>query len=38
MHKFKVAVFMALIAIGLGGSLTGCFVEEDHGGHHRDWR
>jgi hypothetical protein len=45
MKRFKATALLALIALGLAGSLTGCIIEEDggrggHWGHHyyRDWR
>jgi hypothetical protein len=35
-RTFKVAIFLGLIAIGLGGSLTGCLVDDGfRGGHER---
>jgi hypothetical protein len=44
MRKAKAAFVLALIAIGMGASLSGCIIEERGGGgywhHHydRDWR
>jgi hypothetical protein len=36
-RQFKVAILIALIGVGLCGSLTACVVEEGHGGHERHW-
>lgn len=40
MKTLRAAVLMTLFGLALGGSLTGCIVEFDHGGgwHHHDWR
>jgi hypothetical protein len=43
MKKLKATALLALIALGLAGSLTGCIIEEDggrggHWHHDRYWR
>ena len=42
LRKFKIALLVALIGIGLSGSLTACVFEEGgrggHEGHERHWR
>jgi hypothetical protein len=39
LRKFKVAMLLVLIGIGLSGSLTACVFDDGwHGDHERHWR
>jgi hypothetical protein len=40
LRKIKITLLLALIGIGVAGSLSACIIEDDgHGGHERhDWR
>jgi hypothetical protein len=41
MQRLKAALFLVLIGFGMGGALSGCVLEDDHGGHEHhdhDWR
>jgi hypothetical protein len=40
MHRLKAVLFLAVVGLGLAGSLSACVIEEDgHGGwhDHHDW-
>ncbi|MGO8914834.1 MAG: hypothetical protein ACLQJR_02875 [Stellaceae bacterium] len=38
LRKFKFALLVALIGIGVCGSLSACIIDDGWGGHERHWR
>jgi hypothetical protein len=36
-RKFKTALLLALVCIGVSGTLSACVFEDGHGGHERHW-